>query len=169
MFVGHGVNIRRAVESDSDRLTKLACLAKGSWGYPPEYLSFWCNELTITPDYIRRHRVFVAESSNEIVGCCAIEDDEESWRLEHVWIHPTHQRLGIGRELVGHALHEAHRVRPGIVTADADPNAAGFYRRIGGRVAGTVAAPLPDAADRSLPVFEFRTATSESASTAAHE
>lgn len=151
------MNVRRAVESDSAQLTKLACLAKGSWGYPPECLSLWVKELTITPDYIRQHRVFAAESGSEIVGCCAIEDDGESWRLEHVWIDPTHQRAGIGRELVEDALHEAHSVRPGIVTADADPNAAGFYRRIGGRVTGTVAAPLPDAADRSLTVFEFRT------------
>lgn len=152
------MTIRRASESDSARLTTLAREAKAHWGYPKEWLAQWSKELTIDPSYLNVHRVFVADIGGWIVGSCALEDHQRWWRLEHVWVDPQHQRTGIGGTLVRHALTEAGVIRPGVVMVEADPHAAGFYRRLGGRDAGSLPAPMPGDPGRRLSVIEMRTA-----------
>ena len=75
------------------------------------------------------------------------------WTLDHLWVHPAHMGQGLGRQLVVHAL--AHARGAGAVGFDieADPNAESFYRRLGGRRVGEVAAPVPGAAERRLPLL----------------
>ena len=97
----------------------------------------------------------MAENASELVGMCALEDRGEWWALEHVWVDPNSMGQGVGRTLVQQALVLARAVRPARVVAEADPNAAGFYRRLGASQVGAVPAAMPGAPDRVLPVFEF--------------
>ncbi|SRR6266567_579277 len=147
--------VRRAVPADAARLTALAHRAKAHWGYPPAWLAEWADALTIVPDYIERHRVFVAEQAEELLGVCAIEDHETHWSLEHVWVDPLSHGRHIGRRLVDQALAAAAAKRPGLVRVESDPHAVDFYLRLGARLAGTVKAPMEGAPERILPVLEF--------------
>jgi GNAT superfamily N-acetyltransferase len=147
--------IRRATEDDSDALTDLAHRAKAHWGYPASWMREWDPQLTIIPGYLEAHHVWVAERDGVIVGMCSLEDRGGRWGLEHVWVDPSAHGGGIGRALVTCALDEARRRRPGIVELLADPNASGFYERLGARHAGDVAAPMPGARKRTLPKYEF--------------
>jgi GNAT superfamily N-acetyltransferase len=153
------ISIRRALANDAPRLSDLARGAKAHWGYPAEWLAAWQLQLTIEPQYITEHRVLVAETSGALAGMCALEDRGQWWSLEHVWVDPDHMGQGIGRTLVEAALTIARESRPGRVLTEADPNAAGFYRKLGARQVGVVPASMPGAADRVLPVFEFQPVT----------
>jgi len=148
--------IRHAKPDEADALTALAQRAKAHWGYSSAWMDAWRSQLTIAPDYIARHRVLVAELAGRLAGMCALEDKGPGWSLENVWVDPAHIGHGVGRALVQHALQLAASARPGPVMVESDPNAAGFYRQLGAREVGTVAAAMPGAPDRVLPVFEFR-------------
>ena len=147
--------IRPGTSGDAARLTSLARRAKAHWGYPGAWLAAWETQLTIEPAYVTRHTVLVAEINGSLAGMCALEDRGEAWSLEHLWVEPEFLGRGVGRALVERALALARAVHPGPVAAEADPNAAGFYRRLGARQVGAVPAPMPGAPDRVLPVFTF--------------
>ena len=155
------VTIRPATSADAPRLTALARAAKSHWGYPIAWMEAWRNALTITPEYIAAHTVLVAESAASppsVLGMCAIEDHGDHWQLGHLWVDPSAHGKGTGRALVQQALAIAGERRPGsIVRVESDPHAAGFYRRLGAREAGAVAAPMAGDPARVLPVFELDT------------
>lgn len=148
-------SIRPAVPTDAVRLTELARAAKGHWGYPPEWLALWAPDLTLTPEYVTEHRVFVAEEDGVVIGVSGVEDHGTRWILEHVWIDPAHQGRGLGQALVRCALDAARAVRPGVVEIVAEPNAFGFYEKLGARRVGATPAPMPGAPDRELPLYEI--------------
>ena len=150
-----GLLIRSATPDDAAQLTSLARRAKAHWGYPGPWLAAWAPQLTIAPEYVTQHAVLVAEVDGRLGGMCALEDDGSAWSLAQVWVEPAYLGRGIGRALVERALALVQAVRPGRVVAVADPNAAGFYRRLGAREVSAAPAPMPGAPDRVLPVFEF--------------
>ena len=149
--------IRNAVPAESTALTALALEAKASWGYPAEWLEQWRAELTISADYLRTHAVFVAESAVGTLGVCALEDHGTYGVLEHLWVSPRAQRLGVGRALVRHVLSLASKGAASAkrVRVVSDPHAAGFYRAMGAHEVGAEPAPMPGAQERVLPIMEF--------------
>ena len=153
--------IGRAGPEMASVLTTIAYEAKASWGYPREWLDSWRNVLTLGPEYISSRSVLVAMSTDAgdeqcIVGLVALEEQADYFSLEHVWVRPAAQGRGVGRELVEHALREAWSVAPGrAVRVESDPNAAGFYARLGATHVGFVPAPVPGDSERTLPLFEF--------------
>ena len=66
------ISIRQAHPDDSVDLTELSFLSKKHWNYPEKYFEIWRDELTITPEYIGKNRVFVAEREGEKVGYYSI-------------------------------------------------------------------------------------------------
>lgn len=148
--------LRRAVPADAGRLTVLARAAKGHWGYPADWLAAWEAELTITPEYVAEHRVFVVEEGDALLGVSSIEDHGDHWVLENVWVDPGHQGRGIGKAIVRRALDAALAARPGVVKIVADPHAGGFYERLGARRTGSLPAPMPGAPEREVPLYEIQ-------------
>ncbi|HUR80824.1 MAG TPA: GNAT family N-acetyltransferase, partial [Thermoanaerobaculia bacterium] len=142
------IEIRRAVSTDSERATELARLAKAHWGYPSEWLEAWDADLNISENDIERHRTFVASIDDRVVGICQLQESDQHAFLEHVWVDPSVHRKGVGRALVQHARASA----PGVLTVVADPHAEEFYLRLGARRIGEVAAPMPGAPQRTLPL-----------------
>lgn len=148
-------SLRPAAPGDAPGLTDLALRSKAHWGYSPEWLTAWRQQLTIEAGYLAEHRVLVAEHTGALVGMCALEDRGSWWVLEHLWVDPASMGLGVGRTLVKQALALARSVRPGRVLVEADPHAAGFYSRLGAHQIGVAPGAMPGAPDRVLPVFEF--------------
>ncbi|HEX7829983.1 MAG TPA: GNAT family N-acetyltransferase [Thermoanaerobaculia bacterium] len=145
------IEIRRATSNDANRATEIARTAKAHWGYPSEWLAAWEDDLTIVDADIERHATFVASLDGEIVGVCQLQRSEEHVFLEHVWVDPRAHRMGVGRALVAQAQRESR----GVMAIVADPNAEPFYLRLGARRVGEVAAPMPGAPDRTLPLLEL--------------
>ncbi|MCL6591969.1 MAG: hypothetical protein K6U80_18720 [Firmicutes bacterium] len=62
------VNIRKAFMEESATLTDISFASKRFWNYPEEYFEVWKDELTITPEYIQKNDVNVAEFNGEVLG-----------------------------------------------------------------------------------------------------
>lgn len=149
--------IRRAVPDEAETLSEVARTAKASWGYQADWLWAWRDELTITPGFIATHPVFVAVADDSVAGIVALELSAGTACLEHLWVVPGHQRQGIGKALVRHAIGEAARNGARMVRVLSDPHAVDFYTALGARLTGSRPAPMPGAPDRALPVLELST------------
>ena len=73
-----------------------------------------------------------------------------------LFVAPEAMRTGVGGALWRHMCDEAERRGAATISIDSDPNAVGFYRRMGARPAGH--APPAASTGRSLPrlVFSLR-------------
>jgi GNAT superfamily N-acetyltransferase len=132
------VKIRRAQESDAAELTRIAHESKRHWGYPERWIELWRADLTISPDFIAAHEVYLAEDGGEALGCYALVAGTPSWTLEHFWIRPAAMGKGLGRRLFEHARAVAAGAGASVLEIDADPNAEPFYLRMGALRVGEV-------------------------------
>ena len=146
--------IRRARAGDAEALSAVAHAAKRHWEYPESWIEAWREELTVAPEYIRRHPVFVVTRVGVVVGFYALEMAGRTASLAHLWVEPRSIGGGFGRRLFEHACERA-RVEGGEgMVIDSDPNAAGFYRRLGAIEVGSVDAAM-DGVERRRPQFRL--------------
>src|SRR5437879_6032425 len=144
------VQIRRAKPEEAGVLTEIAHAAKRHWGYPEIWIQHWKAHLTITPEFVAKNEVYVAMNAEEIVGCCAIAFSESSSELEHMWIRPEHIGTGVGRALFLHVKERAANLKIPTLELLADPNAEGFYQRMGATRTGEARSEI-EGASRVLP------------------
>ena len=144
------IQIRRARPDDADTLTAVAHTAKRHWQYPESWIEKWQSDLTITPEFIMNQEVFVAIINDQIGGCCALVMTDSLAEIEHMWIMPEHMGSGVGRALFAHAKARAEVRGANVLELSADPNAEGFYERMGAKRVGEVHADM-DGQTRVLP------------------
>jgi GNAT superfamily N-acetyltransferase len=140
------VEIRDATVDDCEALSALAFASKAHWGYDDAFMEACRDEVTIRPVDLERARLRVAVAT-EILGFHGIEGDELEW----LFVAPAATGRGIGAALFADALDIARRAGIKTLRIDADPNASGFYERMGARRIGeTPSASIPG---RVLPVY----------------
>jgi N-acetylglutamate synthase-like GNAT family acetyltransferase len=132
------IQIRRARPDEATALTEIAHAAKRHWGYPENWIEHWKDDLTITPDFIANNEMYVAINGEEIAGCCALVLSDSRAELEHMWIRPAHMGNGVGRALFQQIVERATTLDAKAVELSADPNAEGFYQRMGATRIGEV-------------------------------
>ena len=132
------IQIRRAQPDEADVLTEIAHAAKRHWGYPENWIEHWNDDLTITPDFIATNEMYVAVAGEEIAGCCALVMSDSLAELEHMWIRPEHMGNGVGRALFNQVAERATTLDAKTLELSADPNAEGFYQRMGATRIGQV-------------------------------
>lgn len=142
--------IRPAAKDEAARLTEIARDAKRHWGYPDHWIKHWQDDLTISPDYLATNQVFVAEKDDQILGFYALIIRQEKAELDHLWVAPEHIGSGVGKELFIHAMQNAARRNVSGVEIVSDPNAEGFYRKMGAHRIGETVSEI-DGQPRSLP------------------
>lgn len=125
--------IRRAEPREADALTDLCRAAKRHWGYPPELMAAWADDLLVTPAAIAAQWIYVGEEAGRVVGFFGLRRDDmaATWRLEHLWLDPAHIGRGRGRELFAAAVNCARALGVRELHIEADPNAEGFYLKMG--------------------------------------
>jgi len=142
--------IRPALGKDAATMTGIAHDAKRHWGYPEHWIQHWQEDLTISSDFINNNQVYVAEREGEIIGFYALVVGDQQAELEHMWVAPKHIGTGVGKELFIHAMQIAAGENISEVEISADPNAEGFYQRMGARRIGEVSSEI-DGQTRRLP------------------
>jgi GNAT superfamily N-acetyltransferase len=125
------LEIRRATPEDAGTLTLIAFAAKRHWGYPEPWILHWTGGLTVAPEFIRDNEVYAATAGGEPVAFYALAGMGRTLELEHLWVSPEYIGRGMGRLLFEHALARAAALGTKSVELEADPNAEGFYRRMG--------------------------------------
>jgi len=142
--------IRRASTTEAATLSQIALDAKRYWGYPEHWIKHWEADLTISPEFITDNQVFVAESEGQIRGFYALTLSGEKAELEHMWVMPQYIGTGVGKELFLDAMERAAAMSVQEVEILADPNAAGFYERMGATRIGETESSI-DGEVRKLP------------------
>ena len=130
------MDVRRAASEDAEALSRIAFAAKSHWGYPERWIQHWEESLTIIPEFVRDNEVYAAVSGGEPVAFYALTGKGRKMELDHLWVSPGWIGKGIGRVLFEHAIQRAASLGAEVVEIEADPNAEGFYRRMGARRIG---------------------------------
>jgi maltose O-acetyltransferase len=157
-------NIRIALPSEAETLTKIAFSAKQTWDYPESYFEIWKDELTITKDYINDNIVFVAENEDQVVGfysIVAVVNDfmagnvlvKKGFWLEHLFIEPSFQHKDIGQKLMKHALNYCEENWIDELRIFVDPHAVGFYEKLGATFIENSPSSIQG---REIPVYAFK-------------
>jgi GNAT superfamily N-acetyltransferase len=131
--------LRPARPSEAERLTELVWASKRHWGYPDSLMELWRDQLRITPQTLQEREALVAEQAGRVVGMAALVDRGSEAELTDLWVEPAQIGSGLGRVLFEHAVGLARHRRAETLVAVSDPNAEGFYLRMGARREGTVA------------------------------
>ena len=148
--------IQQASTEHAETLTQIALEAKRHWGYPEHWIKHWESDLTITPEFIKNNHVYVAEYDGEIRGFYALCEVDDRAELEHIWVRPSFIGTGIGKELFLDAMERAARLNVSEVELSADPNAEGFYARMGAERIAEIAAGMNGREDRVLPRMRMK-------------
>lgn len=131
-------------------LTRIAHDAKRHWGYPEHWIKHWQDDLTISPEFVAANQVCVAENEGEVLGFYALIIRDDKAELDHLWVAPEHIGTGVGKELFLHAMQRAAGRNVSEVEILSDPNAEGFYRKMGAHRSGETVSEI-EGQPRSLP------------------
>ena len=142
--------IRAASVTEATTLSQISLDAKRYWGYPEHWIRHWQADLTISSEFITNNHVYVAEHDGEIRGFYALCLVEDKGELEHLWVRPSYIGTGLGKELFLDAMERAAKMNVSEVQLSADPNAAGFYERMGAQEIGETHSEI-DGQLRKLP------------------
>ena len=149
------IRVTRARPEQAERLSQIAYAAKSYWGYPSQWIELWHNQLTISKQYIERHEVYAAVDDDEtLLGFYALAGSGERMVLDHLWVQPRSLHAGVGRKLFEHAVTLATEAGAREIVIESDPNAEGFYQKMGAETVGEVTYEL-EGLPRSLPLMVY--------------
>jgi GNAT superfamily N-acetyltransferase len=134
---GAPVSIRAATADQAEQLRGIARAAKGFWGYAPRRVRDWADSLDFVAIF-QYQEVYVAEAHARsgraaIAWVGLLPPVDGVARLDHLWVEPAWMRCSIGSRLFEHARDRAATLGAHVMEWGAEPNAVGFYRRMGGR------------------------------------
>lgn len=143
-------------------LAALGTRSKGAWGYDDAFMERfgaqmgpWLEGFTAGMADDDGRLLLVAEDDGTVVGFAILEQTDPAkpaW-LEDLWIEPHRMRGGIGGALLTAALDAARAAGRSALEFESDPNAEGFYLRMGAVRIGEQASDFQ--AGRMLPVMRF--------------
>lgn len=125
------IQILPAKPEQAQALTQIALAAKAYWGYPKRWMEQWKPQLTFTSDYFEENESWVAElNGSSVAFYTLLEQDGNAW-IENLWVIPDLIGKGVGKCLFLHALDISRQRGFTKLKLEADPNAVGFYEKMG--------------------------------------
>jgi len=149
------VTIVRAKPEDAEALTAIAHAAKSHWKYSERWIEAWRDILTMRPEFLAANIAYCAIEEKQPVGFYVLTKENDGIHLDHLWIIPAAMGRGVGRALFEHAAAQARSLGFDSIKIEADPNAEGFYQRMGAKRVGTSFSEV-DGTPRELPLLEYR-------------
>jgi predicted N-acetyltransferase YhbS len=152
------LTVRPARPGEHDALSDLVRRSKAAWGYDDAFMALSAEALAVRPGRIAAGLVLVAEREGRAVGMAGLDPAPEGappgvFEISHLFVAPDAFRGGVGRALADAVCALARARGAQRLRILADPNAAGFYARIGAIRAGE--APSDAIPGRSLPLFDL--------------
>ena len=148
------LKIRPASPEDAEALSQIAFAAKAYWGYPARWLQIWKPQLTFVSDYFKVHEGWVAEQDGVPLAFYTLKERENNGWLEDLFVSPDFIGQGLGREMFSHALGLCRQRGYAALQLEADPNAVGFYRKMGMQKVGERQSEI-EGQPRILPIMEL--------------
>lgn len=148
------MEIRYALPEDAETLSQIALKAKAHWGYPESLMQLWRPQLTFSPEYFNENESRVLLVDNQPAAFYTLQEKAGIAWLENLWVLPEYIGQGIGKELFLHATSCARQMGYKTLQLEADPNAAGFYEKMGMTKIGERHSEA-DGQPRVLPLMEI--------------
>ena len=126
------MRIRGPEANETGRLREIAIAAKGHWGYDPERVESWASE-SVTREAIRLKEVYGADVGGTAIAWAGLIPRGDVCWLDDLWVDPEWMGAGVGTTLFRHAADRARELGGTSIEWEAEPNALGFYERVGGR------------------------------------
>jgi N-acetylglutamate synthase-like GNAT family acetyltransferase len=127
------IAIRPARPDEGERLRQIAIDAKGHWGYDREWIRSWAAQGDFSSEALQGKPVLVAEAEGRAVGFAALIPQGAVAVLDDLWIEPAWIGRGVGSELFEACVARARELGAERMEWEAEPNAVGFYEKLGGR------------------------------------
>ena len=150
--------IRPARADEAGLLTDLSLRSKAVWGYDAAFLARCRAAMTVKVEAILTRPHYVAELDGAVVGFYGFEPEAHGIGLDYLFVAPEAIGVGVGRVLWEHAVETARALGHENLIVVSDPNAEGFYRRMGARPIG--ARPSDLEPGRLLPLLRYPLARS---------
>jgi GNAT superfamily N-acetyltransferase len=136
-------------------LTGLALRSKAHWGYDAAFMQRAAPALDFTARDLEREAIYVLETgpleTGAVAGFYALRDLEGQPFLDDLWVEPARIGAGHGKRLWLHALATARGLGWTHLLIESDPDAEGFYLRMGARRLGERRSSI----GRLLPLLRF--------------
>ncbi|EJS55399.1 GNAT family N-acetyltransferase [Bacillus nitratireducens] len=145
------MRIRKALLSEANELSELALYSKATWNYSEEFILACKEDLTITEEYIKNNFVYVLENDNTKIGFFSFLRNDNA--LDFLYMHPRYRGKGYGKILWEFVIEQAEGLGIKSFTIDSDPNAKGFYLKMGAKLIGET--PSTVCKDRLLPLLKY--------------
>jgi hypothetical protein len=142
-----------AVPEDDQLLTETAMISKKTWGYSDDLMTLWKPDLEVSCEYILKNKVVKVFDGDKFVGFFGLKLIENNQvELDNLWFRPGSINKGYGRLVFQHIVNYLKLngcKKFGLV---AEPNAKGFYDKMGGNVTGQFQSKV---SGRFLDVYEY--------------
>ena len=147
------LTLRAPRPDEAIALTELCLRSKAVWGYDEHFMEACREELTITPEKMNSSYFQIAESDGRLLGVAQIALNGKIAELSSLFVEPAQLGCGAGRQLFDWAKRTARGAGAAQLVIEADPYAAGFYRRMGAIDAATV--PSGSIPGRMIPLLRL--------------
>jgi GNAT superfamily N-acetyltransferase len=127
------VRIRPARPDEGEQLREIAVAAKSHWGYDRDQVERWAAQGDFSARALAEKQVLVAESNGRAVAFAALAASGEVCVLDDLWVEPTSIGRGIGTALFEVCVVRARDLGAKRLEWEAEPNAIGFYDKLGAR------------------------------------
>lgn len=117
-------------------------------------MEIWTPQLTFTPDYFEEHEGWAAVDDEKPIAFYTLEDKNGIAWIENLWVLSEYIGKGVGKELFHHATALARGRGYKSLQLEADPNALGFYEKMGMKKIGERQSEV-DGMLRVLPIMEI--------------
>ena len=146
--------IRRAEPDEAEAITEMVVRSKAYWGYSDEFMRYAAALLTITPDYLNQYQGYVLVKEGQLQGFASLQEQTpDEVALDMLFVAPEAMGQGVGQQLVEYVLGVAAAAGYRTMLVESDPNAAGFYAKMGGQLVGH--RPVPTIPGRELPLYRI--------------
>jgi ribosomal protein S18 acetylase RimI-like enzyme len=149
------MKILRAKPDQAHELTHIAIAAKAHWGYPQSWMKIWEPQLTFISEYFEENESWVGEIDNKPIAFYTLQNKDGIAWIDNLWVLPEYMGQGVGKQLFLDATSRARQMGYKTLQLEADPNAAGFYERMGMRKIGERIGEV-EGQPRTLPIMEMR-------------
>lgn len=148
------MTIEKANTTDSEILTQITKKSKAYWGYSAEQIQKWEVNLTISSDYIREHDVFKLVKNEVTVGYYSyFFEEDKTVKMDNLFILPEYIGKGFGKYLFLDFLNRMKESGVRIIQLDSEPNAEGFYSKMGFVKIGSFETSIKN---RFMPIMEMK-------------
>jgi GNAT superfamily N-acetyltransferase len=127
------VHIRPAYPDEGPRLREIAIASKSSWGYDREWVREWAAAGDFSAGALSEKAVYVAEAEGRAVAFAVLIPKDDVCTLDDLWVAPDWIGRGVGSRLFRFCGERARHLGAKRLEWEAEPNAVGFYERMGAR------------------------------------